>query len=97
MDENAFGGEEAMVTGKFIRGNDDLREVEDVRMRVFVEEQGYSFPVFYDTESQAAIAYAAYSIPTTYFIDAEGYAVAWAQSALDAETLQKGLSMILPQ
>ena len=30
-----------MVTGKFIRGNDDLREVEDVRMRVFVEEQGF--------------------------------------------------------
>ena len=30
-----------MVTGKFIRGNDDLREVEDVRMRVFGEEQGF--------------------------------------------------------
>ena len=63
----------------------------------FIEEQGYVFPVFYDTELSAALTYGAYALPTTYFIDAEGYAVAWAQSALSAENLQKGLDMILPQ
>ena len=35
------------------------------------------------------------AIPTTYFIDADGFAVAWAQGALDAERLQRGLDMIL--
>ena len=39
----------------------------------FIDEQGYSFPVFYDTDSIAAEAY---SLPTTYFIDADGYGVA---------------------
>lgn len=63
----------------------------------FIEEQGYEFPVFYDTDYDAALTYGAYALPTTYFIDAEGYAVAWAQSALSAENLQKGLDMILPQ
>ena len=63
----------------------------------FIEEQGYTFPVFYDTGYDAALTYGAYALPTTYFIDAEGYAVAWAQSALSAENLQKGLDMILPQ
>lgn len=63
----------------------------------FIEEQGYVFPVFYDTKLSAALTYGAYALPTTYFIDAEGYAVAWAQSALSAENLQKGLDMILPQ
>ena len=63
----------------------------------FIEEQGYEFPVFYDTGYDAALTYGAYALPTTYFIDAEGYAVAWAQSALSAENLQKGLDMILPQ
>lgn len=63
----------------------------------FIEEQGYAFPVFYDTSYDAALTYGAYALPTTYFIDAEGYAVAWAQSALSPENLQKGLGMILPQ
>lgn len=63
----------------------------------FIEEQGYAFPVFYDTGYDAALTYGAYALPTTYFIDAEGYGVAWAQSALSAENLQKGLDMILPQ
>lgn len=60
----------------------------------FVEEQGYTFPVFYDTASDAAITYGAYSLPTTYFIDAEGYAVAQARGAIDGETLQRGIDMV---
>ena len=31
----------------------------------FIEEQGYTFPVLYDTDSDAAITYGAYSLPTT--------------------------------
>ena len=61
----------------------------------FVEKKGYTFPVFYDTQSDAAIVYGVYSLPTTYFIDAQGYAVARAPGAIDAETLQRGIDMIL--
>ncbi|MDO4293260.1 MAG: TlpA disulfide reductase family protein [Eubacteriales bacterium] len=60
----------------------------------FVAQQGYSFPVFYDTESEAAMTYGVYSLPTTYFIDASGAAVARASGAIDAETLQRGIDMI---
>ena len=60
----------------------------------FIAEQDYTFPVFYDTDSDAAIAYGAYSLPTTYFIDAEGNAVAQATGAIDGETLQTGIDMI---
>ena len=60
----------------------------------FIADQGYTFPVFYDTESDAAITYGAYSLPTTYFIDAEGYAVAQATGAIDGDTLQRGIDMI---
>ncbi len=62
----------------------------------YVAEQGFTFPVFYDTETEAALAYGAYSLPTTYFIDAEGYAVARGVGALSAEALQQGIDMILP-
>jgi len=62
----------------------------------FITEQGYTFPVFYDTQSEAAMTYGAYSLPTTYFIDQGGFAIAQATGALDSETLQKGIDMILP-
>ena len=41
----------------------------------YIQEQGFTFPVFYDTESNAANTYATYSIPMTFFIDSEGYMV----------------------
>ena len=63
----------------------------------FIERNEYSFPVFYDIQSDAAMTYSAYSLPTTYFIDADGYAVAQAIGAIDAATLQRGIDMILPQ
>ena len=60
----------------------------------FVEESGYSFPVYYDTDVDAAMTYGVSSIPSTYFIDSEGHAIAWAQGMIDAETLQTGIDMI---
>ncbi len=60
----------------------------------YIQEQGFTFPVFYDTESNAANTYATYSIPMTFFIDSEGYMAARATGALDSATLKKGLDMI---
>ena len=60
----------------------------------FIAENEYTFPVLYDTQSSAALTYGAYSLPTTFFIDAEGYAIAQATGAIDAETLQRGIDMI---
>ena len=62
--------------------------------KAFVSEKGYTFPVFYDTDSDAAMTYSVYSLPTTYFIDAEGYLVAQAIGAISADTLQRGIDMI---
>lgn len=63
----------------------------------FIAQQGYTFPVLYDTDSNAALTYGAYSLPTTYFIDADGYAVAQATGAIDADTLQQGIDLIAPK
>lgn len=63
----------------------------------FIEEQGYSFPVYYDTDADAAMTYGVYSLPTTLFIDADGYGIAQATGAINAETLQRGINMILPK
>ena len=62
--------------------------------KAFISERGYTFPVFYDTDSDAAMTYSVYSLPTTYFIDGEGYLIAQATGAISADTLQKGIDMI---
>ena len=73
---------------------DGSRETVEIAAE-FIAQQGYEFPVFYDTDYDAAIAYGTTSLPTTYFIDGEGYAVARAAGAIDGETLQRGIDMIL--
>lgn len=60
----------------------------------FMAKQGYSFPVFYDTGHDAAATYGIYSLPVTYFIGADGYAVAQATGAISEEILQQGIDMI---
>ena len=64
------------------------------KAKKFVEESGYTFPVYYDTDMDAAMTYGVNSIPSTYFIDAEGHAIARAAGMIDAETLQYGIQMI---
>lgn len=73
---------------------DGSRETVD-KASVFIAQQGYTFPVYFDTAQNAAITYSVYSLPTTYFIDAKGEIVAQATGAIDAATLQKGIDMIL--
>ena len=43
------------------------------------------------------MTYGVYSLPSTYFIDSEGYGAAQAKGAIDANTLQRGIDMILVQ
>lgn len=59
----------------------------------FIAEAGYTFPVFYDTQSDAAMTYGVYALPTTYFINAEGHVKARASGAIDKDTLKQGIQM----
>lgn len=68
---------------------------EDVaKAAAFIKKQGYSFPVYFDKNLQAAAAYNIYALPTTYFIDAQGKIVSQASGALTAGALQTGVNMI---
>ncbi len=63
----------------------------------YVDDSVYTFPVYYDTDSDAAATYGVTSLPTTYFLDEDGKPAAYAKSTLDKETLEKGIGMILPE
>ena len=60
----------------------------------FIANNGYTFPVLYDTGMEGAITYEVYSLPITFFIDAKGNLVAYASGAISSDTLQKGIDMI---
>jgi len=61
----------------------------------FIADQGYTFPVYFDTDIDAAMKYGVSAVPVSYFIDADGYFAAWAQGALTEDMLQQGVDMIL--
>ena len=63
----------------------------------FVSKQGYSLPILYDTAQDAAQTYGVFSIPCTYFIDADGMLTAQARGAINKETLERGIDMIVKQ
>ena len=74
---------------------DGGRETKDTAMK-YVNDMGYTFPVYFDTDMSAALAYNAVSIPITYLIDANGNIVAYASGAVEEEALREGIQMILP-
>ena len=60
----------------------------------FIEKAGYTFPVYYDTDLDAAMKYGVSAVPVTYFIDAEGKFVTYRQGALTADVLQRGIDLL---
>ena len=60
----------------------------------YIESNGFTFPIYYDTNYSATNAYGVYYIPMTVFIDSEGYVVATETGAIDAETLDNRIDMI---
>ncbi len=61
----------------------------------FLEKHGYTMPVYYDTDIDAAMVYGVSAVPVSYFLDAQGNFVAWAQGALSADMLQQGVDMLI--
>lgn len=60
----------------------------------FIEDSGYDFPVFYDTELNAATAYGASGLPMTVFIGKDGKLVTYARGMLSAENLGRGIGLL---
>lgn len=63
----------------------------------FIAAQGYTFPVYCDSDLDAVTTYGINAIPVTYFIDAEGCLVAGQRGMLSAEQLQQGIDMLLAE
>jgi len=73
---------------------DGIQETMDSAKK-HISDNGYTFPVYFDTDSEAAImAYGISGIPVTYFINSEGNLVAYASGMINMELIEKGIDMI---
>lgn len=63
----------------------------------YIMEQGFTFPVYYDTAQTAGQYFNLSSFPVTYLLDAEGEIVAWQKGMLTADILQTGIDMLLAE
>ena len=59
-----------------------------------VENNKFTFPVYFDTEMSAAYTYYVTSLPATYFIDADGNLITHAIGMINAATLERGIEFI---
>ena len=59
-----------------------------------IEENGFTFPVYFDTTNEASYLYGASSIPMTFFIDEKGDLITYARGALSADLLEQGIGYI---
>ena len=60
----------------------------------YITANGYTFPIYFDINQDAAYTYTITSIPTTLFINAKGEIVTSAVGAIDAEVLKQGIRAI---
>lgn len=72
---------------------DGSQETEESALQ-YIADNGYSFPVYLDSELIAAREYVVNSVPRTYFIDAEGYLVDSVYSAITKEYLISGIEKL---
>ena len=61
----------------------------------FAADEGYTFPLWFDTELSAANAYYVYSIPMTVFIAADGTLADYHTGAMSEETLNAYLDLLV--
>ena len=87
----AYGEDIQFVTVNLTDGRQETVE----SATAYIAQQGYTFPVYYDTAMSAAQAYGVNSIPRTYFIDAEGTLVSAVKQMITAQQLQEGIDALL--
>ena len=86
-----YGEEIQFMMVDLTDGNRETRE----KAGEFIEEQGFTFPVYYDVHQEGAYAFYVSALPATYFIDEKGTIVAAGKGMLDAEAIEQGISYLI--
>lgn len=86
-----YGEEVAFLMVNLTDGGRDTVE----SVTEFVQENGYTFPLYFDTAYSAAQAYGVYAIPVTVLITEEGTLLDTRIGAVDEDTLMQDLEKLM--
>lgn len=83
------------VVFMMVNMTDGMQETREQGLK-HIQDNGYTFPVYFDLDMDAAYTYYVTTLPQTFFITADGDLYTYAPAILDAATLEKAISWILP-
>lgn len=61
----------------------------------FILKEGFTFPVYYDTDTDAAIKYSISAMPTTFFVNENGEIILGYRGAITKDALYDGVDKLL--
>ena len=64
------------------------------KAKSYIQQNGYTFPVLFDTQGNAMDTFGVDAFPTTFFLDKTGTPVGYAVGAISKDTLLQGIDMI---
>jgi len=73
---------------------DGVRETVQTAQR-YIEEGGFTLPVYFDTLREGLVVYGVRFIPATVFVDRDGYIVTAVQGAVDEDTLREIIDQLM--
>ncbi len=73
----------------------DQKDETSEKVKAFKEENGYTFPVYMDSDHSAAFAYGVRSVPMTLFINEKGEIIKGHMGMIDKRGLFEGIDMLL--
>lgn len=79
-----------------INATDGVRETRE-KAAAYLEEEGHTFPAYYDEDRAAAYVYSVSSLPTTVLIDKEGRVAGYAPGLMQKEMLVQALDVLLAE
>ena len=88
-----YGDRIQFVIVDLVQGRQETKEMG----LAHITESGYTFPVFFDVNQEAAVNYQIGAIPLSVFINAEGEVVSSINRMISAEELQAGIDSILTE
>ena len=88
---DTYGQQIHFVMVDMTDGYQETRE----KAQTLISDKGYTFPVYFDTDMDAAITYGVTAIPATYFVDGEGHMITSAKGAMSEEQLQQAIDLLL--
>ena len=94
--QRAFDDYGDKVNFAMVDATDGVRETVE-NAKGFLEENGYSFPGYYDLDTEALNAYGVYNFPTTILFDADGTIVFRHAGAMTYEILEGQFLKLLEQ